>query len=252
MFDVLSGARKREKFGPATLTASVAVHLLLVGGALHAAGGEPPSRHVAAPADTIIVWDADREPPPPEPEPPALEAPPLPEPGERPPVPGETLELRAPDEVPDAIRDEAPGTAPVDPRDYLARGTIGEVIGTPAPLPVEPAGRPGTAPPADFVPDESMVEVRPELNRSGLSRALERYYPPVLRDSRVAGRVVLELVVDERGRVRPGSARVTNASHPAFGDAALRAVERFQFTPGRMGGVAVPVRVTVPVVWAVP
>ena len=58
--------------------------------------------------------------------------------------------------------------------------------------------------------------------------------------------------MDENGRVLPNSARVLEASHPAFGEAALRAVDRFRFRPGRIGGVAVPVRVTIPIQWTVP
>ncbi|HEX6041421.1 energy transducer TonB, partial [Longimicrobium sp.] len=117
-----------------------------------------------------------------------------------------------------------------------------------------PSGNPSPpSPPAeDFVPDESMVEVRPELNRDGLARTMERYYPSIMRDSRVAGRVVVEVIVDENGRVRQGSARIVETTHPAFGEATLQAVERFRFRPARMGGTAVPVRVTIPINWTVP
>ncbi|HEX5872670.1 MAG TPA: TonB family protein, partial [Longimicrobium sp.] len=66
------------------------------------------------------------------------------------------------------------------------------------------------------------------------------------------GRVVIELVVDEEGIPVEGSARVIEASHPAFGDAALRAVDRFRFRPARIGGTPVPVRVTIPIQWTVP
>jgi hypothetical protein len=45
---------------------------------------------------------------------------------------------------------------------------------------------------------------------------------------------------------------VVETSHVAFGEAALRAVERFRFTRAQVGGVAVPVRVTVPIAWSVP
>ena len=81
---------------------------------------------------------------------------------------------------------------------------------------------------------------------------MERLYPSVLRDGRVAGRVVVELIVEADGRVRPNSAQVVEATHPAFGEATLRAVERFRFRPAKMGGVPVPVRVTIPINWTVP
>jgi protein TonB len=78
---------------------------------------------------------------------------------------------------------------------------------------------------------------------------MERNYPPQLRDARVSGRAVVEVIVDEDGRVRPGSARVIETSHPAFEDATLRAAERFRFRPAKIAGMVVPVKVAIPVVW---
>ncbi len=166
---------------------------------------------------------------------------------------GERLELDAPAEVPDGIAPEPPNLRPVDPREFRD-GRSGDVIGTPQLEPLPLTGNtdrpPGTN--LDEVLDAAMAERQPVLERTGLARALERYYPPLLRDSRVAGTVLVELVVEANGRVRPGSAEIVDASHPAFGDAALRAVERFRFSPAEVGGVRVPVRVTVPITWAVP
>ena len=90
------------------------------------------------------------------------------------------------------------------------------------------------------------------VDREGLTRTMERYYPSVLASSRVAGRVVVELIVDENGRVRPNSARVLETTHPAFAEATLQAVERFRFQPAKMMGVPVPVFVTIPINWTVP
>lgn len=61
--------------------------------------------------------------------------------------------------------------------------------------------------------------------------------------------MVIELVVDEDGVPVPGSARVIEASHPAFGEATLRVADRFRFRPARIDGTAVPVVVTIPIVW---
>lgn len=250
MFKVLTGEKKRRAFSPATITASIAAHLLLLGGLVYASTGGPEQ---VKPVETdSIPGYIELEPK--APPPPAVQQPTPPPPPDEPvkaPVPGPQV-LPPVEKVPDTIAPEAPGTQPLTEADVSPEGNPGNVPGPPTGEPNEPTGPAPTGPGTDYIPDESMVEVRPALDRNGLGRALERNYPPVLRDARVSGRVVIELIVDENGRPRPGSARVIEASHPAFGDAALRAVDRFRFRPARMGGTAVPVRVTIPIQWTVP
>ena len=163
----------------------------------------------------------------------------------------EALEIPEVTEVPESIAPEPPATQPIDPEPYLRDGRRGPVL-TPRP----PAGEPrdsGTGQPTlrgrDFVFDETNVEELPVLERDGLSRAMERYYPSVLRDARISGRVLVEVIVDENGRARPGSARVIETSHPAFEQATLRVLERFRFRPAKVMGTPVPVRVTIPIQW---
>lgn len=249
MFKVLAGERKRRIISPTTIAASVTAHLLLLGGVVYAAGGESHDTGVV-PMDTTILWTADDPPPPPDPVEPS---PPPAQPDQAPPTPGETLQLTAPDEVPDDITPEAPEVRPVDTTAYSGIGRIGDVIGPrTTEEPAQPTGNPDPPRGGDHVPSAEDVEELPDMDRGALSRALERNYPAVLRDSRVNGRVLIELIVDEDGRVREGSARVVEASHPAFGEATLRAVERFRFRPAKMAGMPVPVRVTIPIQWTVP
>jgi protein TonB len=251
MFNVLSGERKRRIISPATIAASVAAHLLLLGGAVYAAASDPGPTEVVGPdidlpplpTAPLEVKKVDVAPPPPaQPARPAVQE-----------VAGATLQIETPDDVPEDIKPEPPGLAPVDVRDYTGQGPVGNVIGPPPAVPTRvPPGPPPATRPEDFIPTADMVEERPSLLRDGLASTLERYYPTNLRDSRTSGRTVVELIVDENGRVRENSARVVEATHQAFGDAALRAVQRFRFRPARMGGVAVPVRVTIPINWQVP
>ncbi|HST57822.1 MAG TPA: TonB family protein [Longimicrobium sp.] len=252
MFKVLEG-RKRRVMSPAAMVGSVAAHLLLLGGVVYAAANDTgPAEYV----DEVIDLFPNQPPEPPPPAP-VIEAPPPPAP-EQPaapddpaPVAGERLELLPPTKTPDTIEDELPGVAPVDPKKF-GDGPTGDVIGPRPVIPTPPTGNTVAGPVEDYVPDESAVEERPLLNREGLPRTMERYYPSVLRDSRVAGRVVVELIVNEDGRVRDGSARVMETTHPAFAEATLRAVERFRFRPAKMAGVPVAVRVTIPINWTVP
>lgn len=254
MFKVLSGEKKRRVISPATITASVAAHLLLVAGFVYAASAEP-ARVTAVEPDTVLryVELEPKAPPPPDVEQPAPPPPPADQPV-APPVPGETLEVEQVTKVPDVLPPPDPTERPIDLSQYSGIGRPGDYIGPRTDEPRPPTGDPGppAGPATDYVPGEFDVEKRPVLDRNGLSRALERHYPSVLRQGRVSGRVVIELIVDENGRPRPGSARVIETTHPAFGEAALRAVDRFRFTPAEMMGTPVPVRVTIPIQWTVP
>jgi len=248
MFKVLTGEKKRRALSPATITASIAAHLLLLGGLVYASTGESGTIEVIGSETEIEPLRTEpQEPPPP---PPVVEQPTTPPAADEPPAPVEALEIPEVTEVPKVIPVEAPFTPPVDPTDYTRDGRRGPAITPPTSEPRGTGDGPVVAPRApDWVADDEDVEERPVLDRNGLSRALERHYPSTLRDSRVSGRVVIELIVDEEGRPRPGSVRVIEASHPAFEQATLRAVERFRFTPARMMGIPVPVRVTIPIQW---
>ena len=251
MFKVLTGETKRRMISPATITASVAAHLLLLGGLVYASTGEPAPVEPVEPDSVLRYVELEPKAPPP----PPIEQPAPPAPADEParaPVPGEVLEVERVDEVPTSIEDEKEGVKPVSVDDYRRDGRPGDIIGPRTT--VEPTPTTGeTLVPARTGPiSEFEAEVRPMLQRSGLNRILERHYPPVLRDARVSGRVVIELVVDEEGVPVEGSARVIEASHPAFGEAALRAADRFRFSPARIGRTPIPVVVTIPIQWTVP
>lgn len=249
MFKVLTGEKKRRPISLATITASVAAHLLLLGGLVYASTGEPAPVEPVEPDSVLRYVELKPKAPPP----PTMEQPTPPAPADataKPPVTGEVLVVPRVDSIPTGIPDEKEGTKPVDVDDYRRDGRPGDIIGprtTPDPTPL--TGE--TIVPAGPIPAHE-AEVLPVLDRNGLSRVLERHYPAVLRDARVSGRVVIELVVDEEGVPVEGSARVIEASHPAFGEAALRAVDRFRFSPARIGRTPIPVVVTIPIQWTVP
>jgi protein TonB len=70
-------------------------------------------------------------------------------------------------------------------------------------------------------------------------------YPLALRQAGVEGEVVIEFDVDTTGRVI--TARVAQGGLPEFEQAALRAVLRWRFEPGRRDGRIVPFRMAVPI-----
>ena len=123
-----------------------------------------------------------------------------------------------------------------DPRDYTGVGVEGGVA----------EGRevdvaPGTVVQYAPVYEGTMVEEPPTILVSG-----ELQYPTLLRQANIEGRVVLEFVVDPRGRAEVGTIKMISASHPGFLAAARAAVPAMRFSPGRMYGRPVRVWVRVP------
>ncbi|HEX8212278.1 MAG TPA: TonB family protein [Longimicrobium sp.] len=246
MFRVLTRKRKRRLSSPRIVALSVGAHLLLL---VCVIASSTAAIATTGTEDQVIdEWDiAKPAPPPPAPvEPQQPDSPP-------PPTPGETVQMPAPTTVPAGITDPDPKEQPVREQDVTGIGPVGDVIGPPPATTTPTTGNtePTTAPPSEkYVYTSDMVEATPELANGGeVSRLFERFYPRMLADQGVAGRVMLELIVDADGRVRPGSVRVVSATNSQFSDATLRIVERFRFRPARVGEQAVPVMVTIPIDW---
>lgn len=89
--------------------------------------------------------------------------------------------------------------------------------------------------------------VRPDyVNGPEIARALEREYPPLLRDAGIGGTVAMWFFIDEAGQVR--NQRIHESSgHPALDEAALRVAPVFRFTPALNRDRAVPVWVQLPI-----
>ncbi len=254
MFRVLTRKRKRRLSSTRTVAVSVGIHLLLLGLVVaHSTAAPAP----AAPPEEVDVWDISKPadpPPPPEPAAPAAPVEPEPQPEDTPapPVPGQTVDLPAPTTVPDGLPDVDPDETPLNAADVTGIGRPGDYIGPPAPVATPPTGGDapqGALPSFDGYVYET-VEEKPVLdNARDVARLLDRNYPSALSDAGVAGQVMLELVVDENGRVRPGSIRIVSASHEEFTAATLRIAERMRFRPARVGDRPVAVKVTLPIDW---
>ena len=247
MFNVVVGRRKRRAWSTWTVAVSVGAHLLMLGG-IAAAAANAPVPPPPTPPDSIIWTPLEKVDPPPAPKP----TPPLPR-NQPKPVPGRTLALQPPSEVPRALPLARPDLHPVNPDDYTGVGPVGNVIGPPpatpqppAPDPPLPDGGPGVPLPA------SAVEQLPQLlNPREAQRMLERVYPGLLRDAGVTGHTTVLLVIDRDGMVEPGSVTVQETSHDAFRAAAVRAAERFRFRPAKVNGQPVPVRISIPIEWTI-
>lgn len=92
-------------------------------------------------------------------------------------------------------------------------------------------------PPSEVETDISQVytytpfSVAPRmLNDAEVRRALEREYPPLLRDAGIGGTVEVGFYISEEGRVINTLIR-SSSGHAALDDAALRVADVFRFSP---------------------
>lgn len=97
----------------------------------------------------------------------------------------------------------------------------------------EVGGLPPEGPDTNAQPERSPERVLvKELGKVSALRALSEgppTYPHALASLRLAGRVELEVVVDESGRVE--SVTVLSATHPLFAEAAVAAVQNWRYAP---------------------
>ena len=95
-------------------------------------------------------------------------------------------------------------------------------------------------------PDISIDGAMVERNAvPAASNAVPRY-PEGLRAAGVAGRVLLQFVVDTAGRVESSSVEELAATHPLFARAARDALAGWRFLPAESGGRKVRVRLQQP------
>jgi periplasmic protein TonB len=89
--------------------------------------------------------------------------------------------------------------------------------------------------------------VRPDIrNRAELQRALEREYPPLLRDAGIGGTVQVWFFIDEEGRVQRTEIN-ESSGHAALDAAALKVADIIEFTPALNRDKRVPVWISLPI-----
>lgn len=248
---VASEGRKNKALSPTTMFASIAAHVLLIGGAAYATEHTEVGRKVKEEVVSYMEIEPEQ---PKAPEPPKAEEPPPPPPPEPeeapPPVAKGFQELVPPEEPPAKIPDVDPNQKAVNVEDFTGVGVAGGTSkgvegGVPQNMADKKEDNTGTAP-----IDVSLAEEKPQLqNASEVQRLLQRLYPPLLRDAGITGQVQMKFVVNASGRVEATSVSVVNASHDQFGEASTKVVEKMRFKPAKVGGRAVPVLVQIPISW---
>ncbi len=194
---------------------SLVVHSAVIGGAIFATLSARQSTG-ATKIDTAMVYLQPQEPQHETPPPPELQ------------VPLKGFQTVAvPTTIPTAI-------PPVDlqehfdPRDFSGVGVEGGTAN-------------GVTPPSgDQVYSTLQVDQPPALLSAP---PLDRDYPTLLRQAGIAGRVVIEAVIDTTGKAEPTSIEVVQTPHPGFNEPAKRWMTRALFRPARKDGRAVRVLV---------
>lgn len=89
--------------------------------------------------------------------------------------------------------------------------------------------------------------VRPSImNRGEVTRALEREYPPLLRDAGIGGTVLVWFFIDEEGRLQRTQVH-ESSGHRALDEAALKVADVIRFSPALNRDKQVPVWISLPI-----
>ena len=111
----------------------------------------------------------------------------------------------------------------IDYRSMLSDGPVGDPNGT--------ADSTVTSDDIGAAPIFTPMTVRPTIrNMDEVARALQRFYPPLLRDAGIGGTVVVWILIDEQGNVERTQVQ-RSSGHAALDDAAVRVGEVIDFTP---------------------
>lgn len=258
-----SAGARGQGVSAASWSASTAAHVLVLLLAAAAASrlaapfseavdrGEVTYLHIAepeAPAVSQALPEAVPEPPP------APEMEVAPEPVQV--TPPDQLagfqELLPPREV-TGIPDPSSATL-VDPADFRGRGVLGGVAGGRLPLPGETIGEAEAEAPSAHAPmTPEMLFVQPRiLNLGEVGPGMEDLYPDHLHAMGVEGRVMIEFVVNARGRVESETVKFVESTHPGFEPATRALLALLRWAPGQhTQGQAVPSLVMMPVEWTI-
>lgn len=157
---------------------------------------------------------------------------------EIPPPPEQIARPATPVAVADALVDEditiAPTTFEANPIENLPPPPASSQSGDLAAAPV-------------FTP----YSVAPELrNRAEIARLLVRKYPPVLRDARITGTVLVWFLIDETGHVQKSLIH-TSSGYEQFDHAAIEVANEMVFSPALNRDQKVPVWVALPIIFTI-
>jgi len=150
--------------------------------------------------------------------------------------------LAIPDVVPPDIPPPSTGVE-IREADYLGEGVEGgKATGEPVKVSTESV---------EAAPTFTPFTVAPVLkNAEEVQRALERYYPPLLRDAGIGGTVLVWFLIDESGKVI-GTQVNTSSGYEELDQAALKVGGVMRFSPAYNRDQRVRVWVALPITFVV-
>jgi protein TonB len=220
-----SKSKKQRTFGQTIL--SVALHGLLIFAAVKATQGVAESVK-DRPVDTTMVFLKPPEPPPPPPPPPPEQV----VVSTNPPPKGFQTVV-APTDIPKDIPPIDLKQKAFDPKDFTGKGVEGGIAT-------------GVVGGTGDVKAEVFTEAQLDDPVSPISIPQPRY-PPVLESAGIAGRVVVQFIVDTTGHAEPNSIKVMETNHQLFVESAKESISKAVFKPARYHGRPVRQLVQLPI-----
>ena len=237
--NLIASKPKKERGGPMAIFTSTVLHALFIALALYLTS---QVKEAVQESDTLaaIVMPEEVEPPPPPPPPPPPEDQPPPVQTEVVDVPKGFQTLAPPTVVPPDIPPPTAGPV-ISERDFSGEGVVGgKSTGKVTTV---------TAENIEAAPVFTPFTVPPTLkNQDAVARALQRFYPPLLRDAGIGGTVKIWFLIDETGRVVKTQMK-QGSGHAALDDAANKVADIMEFTPALNRDQKVKVWVDMPIVF---
>ncbi len=233
MFENLIESNRKAKPPLSQTIVSMAVHVGIILGAIQATrSAAQVVKEIVQDTTMVFLKPPEAPPPPPEPPPENVVV------SANPPPQGFQV-ITPPDNIPTEI-------PPVnlnerfDPRDFTGKGVEGGIA----------TGIVGGTGPVPTIEGEVFLQAEVEepptvATGAACIEELNKNYPAVMKSAGIAGRVVLQFIVNTDGRVDASSIKVSSSSHKAFEEPAKRVMTSAActFKPGSSRGN--PVRVLV-------
>jgi periplasmic protein TonB len=215
MFENLIETKPKKPKTLKTMTLSVVIHIVLIGGAVY--GTLQAKEAIEKPkAEKVEFVEMKKdEPPPPKDEPPP------PEVIAAPPPPKGFQVLTAPIKIPDVLPEIDLSKKVTDEADFSGKGVAGGiakgVVGAPA-------------------TDQTYFEFQVEKQVAPAPGNPGPRYPDMLRSANVEGEVLVQFVVDTTGKVEMGTFKVLKSSHDLFTNSVRQALSGMRFYAAEIGG----------------